>query len=64
MQLWHTHIAVEDAAGTPLLAWVGEVRDPENGKRIARRYWLTPARLGADVRSLLVIQLQSEGCLA
>jgi len=61
VQLWHTHIAVEDAAGTPLLAWVGEVRDPENGKRIARRYWLTPARLGADVRSLLVIQLQSEG---
>ncbi|PAU70732.1 flagellar biosynthesis protein FlhF [Vreelandella alkaliphila] len=61
VQLWHTHIAVEGAAGTPLLAWVGEVRDPENGKRIARRYWLTPARLGADVRSLLVIQLQSEG---
>ncbi|AZM94279.1 flagellar biosynthesis protein FlhF [Vreelandella venusta] len=60
-QLWHTHTAVEDAAGTPLLAWVGEVRDPENGKRIARRYWLTPARLGADVRSLLVIQLQSDG---
>ncbi|CAH1042551.1 flagellar biosynthesis protein FlhF [Halomonas sp. TD01] len=61
MQLWNTHMAVEDAAGTPLLAWVGEVRDPESGKRIARRYWLTPARLGADVRSLLVIQLQSEG---
>ncbi|WAM52228.1 flagellar biosynthesis protein FlhF [Vreelandella venusta] len=60
-QLWHTHTAVEDAAGTPLLAWVGEVRDPENGKRIARRYWLTPARLGTDVRSLLVIQLQSDG---
>ncbi|MGM0833673.1 MAG: flagellar biosynthesis protein FlhF [Pseudomonadota bacterium] len=61
MQLWSTYIKVEDAAGTPLLAWVGDVRDPENGKRIARRYWLTPARLGADVLSLLVIQLQSEG---
>ncbi|RUR30992.1 flagellar biosynthesis protein FlhF [Vreelandella andesensis] len=61
MQLWHTHMAVEDAAGTSLLAWYGEVRDPENSKCIARRYWLTPARLGVDVRSLLVIQLQSEG---
>ncbi|MFC7368519.1 flagellar biosynthesis protein FlhF [Vreelandella zhaodongensis] len=61
LQLWNTHKQVEDAAGNLLLAWVGEIRDPENGKCIARRYWLTPARLGADVLSLLVIQLQSEG---
>ncbi len=60
MQLWNTHTEVEDAAGNPLTAWYGELRDPEKGKCIARRYWLTPARLGADVLSLLVIQLQSE----
>lgn len=61
MQLWTAHAEVHEASGLALLAWYGEVRDPESAKVIARRYWLTPARLGADVLSLLLTQLQSEG---
>lgn len=61
MQLWTAYAEVKDATGLALLAWYGEVRDPESTKVIARRYWLTPARLGAEVLSLLLTQLQSEG---
>ncbi|WFE70498.1 flagellar biosynthesis protein FlhF [Halomonas sp. M1] len=64
MQLWSAYAEVTDASGTALLAWYGEVRDPESAKRIARRYWLSPARLGADALSLLATQLQSEGVTA
>ncbi|MDP3533795.1 MAG: flagellar biosynthesis protein FlhF [Halomonas sp.] len=64
MQLWSAYAEVTDASGTALLAWYGEVRDPESAKRIARRYWLSPARLGADALSLLATQLQSEGVSA
>nr|WP_295707442.1 flagellar biosynthesis protein FlhF [uncultured Halomonas sp.] len=61
MQLWTAHAEVEDATGLALLAWYGEVRDPESAKVVARRYWLTPARLGTEVLSLLLTQLQSDG---
>lgn len=61
VQLWTAYAEVEDASGTALLAWYGEVRDPESAKVVVRRYWLTPARLGAEVLSLLLTQLQSEG---
>ncbi|MGP9764773.1 flagellar biosynthesis protein FlhF [Halomonas sp. AOP13-D3-9] len=64
VQLWTAYAEVEDASGTALLAWYGEVRDPESAKVVARRYWLTPARLGAEVLSLLLTQLQSEGLAA
>ncbi|MBR9902627.1 MAG: flagellar biosynthesis protein FlhF [Gammaproteobacteria bacterium] len=64
VQLWTVYAEVEDASGTALLAWYGEVRDPESAKVVARRYWLTPARLGAEVLSLLLTQLQSEGLAA
>ncbi|ELY20354.1 flagellar biosynthesis protein FlhF [Vreelandella titanicae] len=64
VQLWTAYAEVEDASGTALLAWFGEVRDPESAKVVARRYWLTPARLGAEVLSLLLTQLQSEGLAA
>ncbi|TVP50513.1 MAG: flagellar biosynthesis protein FlhF [Halomonas sp.] len=64
MQLWTAHAEVQDASGLALLAWYGEVRDPESTKVLARRYWLTPARLGAEVLSLLLTQLQSEGLAA
>lgn len=61
VQLWSVYAEVQDATGLALLAWYGEVRDPESAKVVARRYWLTPARLGAEVLSLLLTQLQSEG---
>ncbi|WP_447927633.1 flagellar biosynthesis protein FlhF [Vreelandella sp. EE27] len=61
LQLWNAHAEVTDQAGRHFLAWYGELRDPESAKRVAKRYWLTPARLGAEVLSLLVTQLQSEG---
>ncbi|SJN13656.1 Flagellar biosynthesis protein FlhF [Halomonas citrativorans] len=64
MQLWTAYAEVQNEAGSVLLAWYGEVRDPESAKVVARRYWLTPARLGADVLFQLVIQLQSEGLAA
>ncbi len=64
VQLWTAYAEVEDASGTALLAWYGEVRDPESAKVVVRRYWLTPARLGAEVLSLLLTQLQSEGLAA
>ncbi|WP_346797087.1 flagellar biosynthesis protein FlhF [Halomonas sp. Bachu 37] len=47
-----------------MLAWRGEIRDPENAKVVARRYWLTPVRLGDDALSLLLTHLQSEGLAA
>jgi len=64
MQLLTAYVEATDAAGNAVLAWVGEVRDPESSKRVVRRYWLTPARLGSDVLSLLVTQLQSDGLSA
>lgn len=64
MQLCTVYAEVQDASGFALLAWYGEVRDPESAKVVARRYWLTPARLGTEVLSLLVTQLQSEGLTA
>lgn len=64
MQLWTAYAEVEDATGVALLAWYGEVRDPESAKVVTRRYWLTPARLGSEVLSLLLTHLQSEGLAA
>lgn len=64
MQLWSAYAEVTDAAGNALLAWYGEIRDPESAKRVARRYWVTPARLGAEAVSLLATQLQGEGVTA
>ncbi|WP_447554902.1 flagellar biosynthesis protein FlhF [Vreelandella sp. EE22] len=61
MQLWSAYAEVTDKAGRRFLAWYGEIRDPESARRVARRYWLTPAYLGAEVLSLLVTQLQGEG---
>lgn len=64
VQLWTAYAEVEDVGGFSLLAWYGEVRDPESAKVVTRRYWLTPARLGTEVLSLLLTQLQSEGLSA
>tara|TARA_R110000824_G_scaffold222202_1_gene409759 strand:- start:176954 stop:179158 length:2205 start_codon:yes stop_codon:yes gene_type:complete len=64
VQLWTAYAEVEDVTGYALLAWYGEVRDPESAKVVTRRYWLTPARLGAEVLSLLLTQLQSDGLAA
>ncbi|AMD01809.1 flagellar biosynthesis protein FlhF [Halomonas chromatireducens] len=41
-------------------AWLGDVRDTESGRVLAKRYWVTPARLGRDPQSLLVAQLQGD----
>ncbi|MFI2817743.1 flagellar biosynthesis protein FlhF [Vreelandella piezotolerans] len=64
MQLSTAYVEAHDTTGNAVLAWVGDVCDPESSKRVVRRYWLTPARLGSDVVSLLVIQLQSDGLSA
>lgn len=61
VQLWTAYAEVKDATGYALLAWYGEIRDPESAKVVTRRYWLTPARLGTEVLSLLLTQLQSDG---
>ncbi|RCV91301.1 flagellar biosynthesis protein FlhF [Billgrantia montanilacus] len=41
-------------------AWLGEVRDAESGRVLAKRYWIAPARLGRDPQSLLLAQLQGD----
>ncbi|MFG6665525.1 flagellar biosynthesis protein FlhF [Halomonas sp. HNIBRBA4712] len=64
LELYSAHAEVDDREGRRLIAWVGELRDPETAQRVARRYWLTPARLGTETFSLLVTQLQSEGATA
>ncbi|WP_244183083.1 flagellar biosynthesis protein FlhF [Vreelandella songnenensis] len=64
MQLWNAYAEVHGDAGDALTAWYGEIRDPESAKVVARRYWLTPARLGGEVLPLLTTQLQSEGLSA
>ncbi|WP_017429026.1 flagellar biosynthesis protein FlhF [Vreelandella jeotgali] len=64
MQLWNVYAEVSDDEGRPMLAWYGEVCDPESAKTVVRRYWLTPRRLGAEVLSLLITQLQGEGLAA
>ncbi len=64
MQLWSAYAEVRGDADDSLIAWYGEIRDPENAKVVTRRYWLTPARLGGEVLPLLTTQLQSEGLSA
>ena len=64
MQLWTAYAEVHSEAGNKLIAWYGEVRDPENAKVITRRYWLAPAQQGAEILPLLVTQLQGEGLAA
>ncbi|MCE9682830.1 flagellar biosynthesis protein FlhF [Halomonas alkalisoli] len=41
-------------------AWLGEVRDAESGRVQAKRYWISPARLGHDLQALLLAQLQGD----
>ncbi|SDK58985.1 flagellar biosynthesis protein FlhF [Billgrantia gudaonensis] len=47
--------------GLAVQAWFAEVRDAESGRLVARRYWLTPARLGRQPVPLLLHQLQGDG---
>lgn len=61
MQLWNVYAEVTDENGHAMLAWYGEVRDPESARTVVRRYWLTPRRLGTEALSLLITQLQGEG---
>ncbi|GGC96072.1 flagellar biosynthesis protein FlhF [Vreelandella lutescens] len=64
VQLFTAYVEAQDASGNAVLAWVGDICDPESSKRIGRRYWLTPAHLGSDVLTLLITQLQSDGLSA
>ncbi len=41
-------------------AWLSTVRDTESGRVLAKRYWVAPARLGRDLQSLLLAQLQGD----
>ncbi|TFH86708.1 flagellar biosynthesis protein FlhF [Billgrantia azerbaijanica] len=47
--------------GLAVQAWFSEVQDAESGRVLARRYWVTPARLGREPVPLLLYQLQGDG---
>lgn len=49
---------------TPLLAWCLDLFDPESERVQARRYYVTPARLGSEALALLTTPLQAEGVAA
>lgn len=44
----------------PARTWLGEARDAESGRVLAKRYWVAPARLGRDPQSLLLAQLKGD----
>ncbi|MGM8932609.1 flagellar biosynthesis protein FlhF [Salinicola halophyticus] len=41
----------QDPHGVPVLAWCGEIRDADDGRRLARRYWLSSSHAGLDMAS-------------
>ena len=46
--------------GMAARAWFGELRDPDTGRALGRRYWLAPERLGDEAIPLLLGQLEGE----
>ncbi|QFT83454.1 Flagellar biosynthesis protein FlhF [Halomonas sp. THAF12] len=48
------------AASCVMTAWFASLVDPESGRVLARRQWLTPLPAGADVLPLLIGQLHGE----
>ncbi|WP_104203805.1 flagellar biosynthesis protein FlhF [Billgrantia saliphila] len=49
-----------ESEGLSARAWLGQVRDSESGRPLARRYWLAPARLGREPKPLLLSLLQGD----
>ncbi|WP_173834992.1 flagellar biosynthesis protein FlhF [Halomonas sp. HG01] len=47
-------------ASCAMTAWFASLVDPESGRVLARRQWLTPLPAGADVLPLLIGQLHGE----
>jgi len=43
----------QDSHGLPVVAWYGEIRDADDGRRLARRYWLSSSQPGLDIASRL-----------
>ncbi|MDR5866896.1 flagellar biosynthesis protein FlhF [Halomonas koreensis] len=44
----------------PLMAWVAVLDDPESGRALGQRYWLTPLTAAADTLPLLLGRLHGE----
>ncbi|WP_110643292.1 flagellar biosynthesis protein FlhF [Salinicola sp. CPA57] len=42
-----------DSHGLPVVAWYGEIRDADEGRRLARRFWLSSSHPGLDIASRL-----------
>ncbi|MFG6158699.1 flagellar biosynthesis protein FlhF [Halomonas sp. 1390] len=51
----------EHADQTPLTAWFAELGDPESGKALGKRLWLTTCDHPEDAVPLLLSHLQAEG---
>ncbi|RKR07521.1 flagellar biosynthesis protein FlhF [Kushneria sinocarnis] len=50
----------EEAHGLPVTAWYGELRDPDDGRRLAKRYWLGTSRAGRDAVTRIKCSLTLE----
>lgn len=50
----------QDAHGLAVVAWHGEIRDRDDGRRLARRYWLSSSQPGLDIASRLAQAVASE----
>ncbi|WP_251977861.1 flagellar biosynthesis protein FlhF [Salinicola avicenniae] len=51
----------QDAHSLPVVAWYGEIVDHDDGRRLARRYWISSSQAGLDVPSRLPQVLLVEG---
>ena len=51
----------EGVSGKPLEAWFGILSDPESGKDLGRRYWLSTVSHHEDALPLLLGHLRAEG---
>ncbi|MFY0989132.1 flagellar biosynthesis protein FlhF [Halomonas sp. C05BenzN] len=50
----------DEATPLPLRAWFAELEEAESGRRLGRRCWLAPERLGDEAVTLLLGQLDAE----
>ncbi|RTR04440.1 flagellar biosynthesis protein FlhF [Halomonas nitroreducens] len=49
-----------EAGSARLTAWCATLHDPETGRSLGRRYWVTPVAAEEDALPLLCVQLQGE----
>lgn len=50
----------QDVDGLAVVAWYGEIRDRDDGRRLARRYWLSSSQPGLDIASRLAQAVAAE----